>query len=318
MRLTSISKTAKSKASKALNFIAVLSIVLNTFGVSLLLTPKLNPALATDSGFITANQTVASNSVTNPDNGWLSDDNRATFNNSSDTTDYGFPDLGIPAGATIDGIEVTIEGQTTGRNLTAALWNTSNSNPDAYTSAQTATLSTTSTDNSTTLGNPTDKWGKTWAVADFADTTFKIRVEATSGGGNALLDQIQVKVTYTTNTPVANPSLSQACGLDIALVLDNSTSINSTELAQMKTAMTAFTNALAGTPTQFSVTHFATTATIDQSFTSNVTTVNNAVNAIPVGGGFTNWQCGLTKAQSTFDPRLDKPNLGIFASDGNP
>ena len=41
-----ISKAAKSTASKVLNFIGILSIVLNTFGVGLLLTSNLNPAYA--------------------------------------------------------------------------------------------------------------------------------------------------------------------------------------------------------------------------------------------------------------------------------
>jgi uncharacterized repeat protein (TIGR01451 family) len=123
----------------------------------------------------------------------------------------------------------------------------------------------------------------------------------------------------TIPTGVTNPTLSAACGLDIALVLDNSTSIDETELTAMKNAMIAFTTALSGTPTQFSVTKFATTANVAQTFTSNITNVNNAINAIPVGGGSTNWQDGLTKAQSTFDPRpVTNPNLIIFASDGNP
>lgn len=118
--------------------------------------------------------------------------------------------------------------------------------------------------------------------------------------------------------PVTNPILPQACGLDIALVIDNSTSIDSTEMTQIKNAMTAFTGALNGTPTWFSVTRFATTASISQAFTSNISLVNSAINGIPVGGGFTNWQDGFVKAQSTFDPRIAKPNLVIFASDGNP
>jgi len=122
----------------------------------------------------------------------------------------------------------------------------------------------------------------------------------------------------TVKAPVSNPPLSQACGLDIALVIDNSTSISSTEMTQIKNAMTAFVNALNGTPTWFSVTKFATTASVSQTFTGNLTSVKSAINAIPVGGGFTNWQDGLTKAQSTFDPRSTKPNLIIFASDGNP
>ncbi len=86
----------------------------------------------------------------------------------------------------------------------------------------------------------------------------------------------------------------------------------------MKSAMTGFTTALAGTPTQFSVTRFATTASVLQAFTSNFSNVNSAINGIPVDGGSTNWQDGLSKTQSTFDLRGDKPNLVIFASDGNP
>ena len=131
-------------------------------------------------------------------------------------------------------------------------------------------------------------------------------------------DQNTTQNPPQTVTPAANPPMSNSCGLDIALVLDNSTSISSSELTTMKSAMTAFTSAFTGTPTQFSVTHFATTATVDQGFTANVSTVNSAINGIPSGGGSTNWEDGLTKAKSTFDPRPSVPNVVIFASDGNP
>lgn len=117
---------------------------------------------------------------------------------------------------------------------------------------------------------------------------------------------------------VANPPLTQSCGLDIALVIDNSTSISASELGQMKTAMTSFTNAFSGTPTQFSVTRFATNATVLQAFTSSTASVNASISSIPVGGGYTNWEDGLMKAQSTFDPRPSVPNMVIFASDGDP
>lgn len=101
--------------------------------------------------------------------------------------------------------------------------------------------------------------------------------------GNGGTDTITVNITIQ-ETDISNPTLSQACGLDIAIILDNSTSISSSEMTQMKNAVKSFTNALNGTPTQFSVTHFATTATIDQAFTSNVSTVNSKIDSIPVGG----------------------------------
>ena len=114
-----------------------------------------------------------------------------------------------------------------------------------------------------------------------------------------------------------NPALSQACGLDIALVLDNSTSISSTEMIAMKNAMTAFVNALDGTPTEFSVSRFATSGAVLQTFTDDTAAVNAAINSVPVGGGFTNWEDGLDKAQSTLSNRVN-PDLVVFASDGDP
>ncbi len=125
-------------------------------------------------------------------------------------------------------------------------------------------------------------------------------------------------VKVNPDTGVTNPPLGQFCGLDIALVLDNSTSISSGELTQMKAAMTAFTSAFNGTPTEFSVSRFATTASVVQSFTSNITAVNAAINGIPSGGGYTNWEDGLFKGQSTLTNRPTYPDLMIFASDGNP
>lgn len=127
---------------------------------------------------------------------------------------------------------------------------------------------------------------------------------------------LNAKATAAT-TNVTNPSLATSCGLDIAIVVDNSTSISDTEMGQMKGALTTFTNALNGTPTQFSVTRFASSATVLQGFTSNVSTVNSAINGIPTGGGFTNWEDGLKKAASTL-PNRTNPDLVLFATDGDP
>jgi hypothetical protein len=55
----------------------------------------------------------------------------------------------------------------------------------------------TNSDTTQILGGPTDKWGKTWTVADFADATFKIKVGTAYASGNAWLDSVGVKVYYT-------------------------------------------------------------------------------------------------------------------------
>ena len=137
---------------------------------------------------------------------------------------------------------------------------------------------------------------------------------------------IDVRATDTfevlASLPVSNPPLpTKACGLDIALVLDVSGSIGTDELAQMKNAFIAFVDSLSGTPTQFSVTQFGTTAIVLQPFTSDYNAVKAAINSASNSGGgsiYTNWEDGLEKAWSTYDPRSDKPNLMIFSSDGNP
>ena len=133
---------------------------------------------------------------------------------------------------------------------------------------------------------------------------------------NAII--VQAPSPTPTITPtVTNPSLAQACGLDIALVLDTSYSIDDGELTQMRNAFKAMVDSLVGTPTQFSVSRFSDTASVLQAFTSDTTLVKSKIDSAD-GGTYTNWQDGLTKAWGTFGGRADKPNLVIFASDGNP
>lgn len=178
-----------------------------------------------------------------------------------------------------------------------------------------------------TLVNHTDKSGK-----GTYDVTFDIQIPNNLSTGSHTVEFIAYSDDECTRDASSsykdtsilviepNPGLPQACGLDIALVIDTSGSISSSEMSQIKNAMTAFTSALEDTPTQFSVTKFDTTASVIQSFTSDIAVVNNKItNTIPTqGNGYTNWEDGLNKAQGTFDPRNEIPNLIIFASDGNP
>ena len=116
-----------------------------------------------------------------------------------------------------------------------------------------------------------------------------------------------------------NPPLEQACGLDIVLAMDESLSIDSTEFGQMQTAFMDFVNALLpDTPTEFALVDFGTNAVVRQGFTDNATLINNAINQPKMGGiQYTNWEQALIAAHNLF-PNRDKPDLIIFASDGNP
>ena len=115
-----------------------------------------------------------------------------------------------------------------------------------------------------------------------------------------------------------NPDLSESCGIDMALVIDSSASISSSELAQMKAAYHDFVDAfLPGTPTQIAVVDFDSSASAIQGFTDVVSTLHTAIDT-PASGGYTNWQDALSVAHGLFDPRVGKPELIVFASDGNP
>ncbi len=92
--------------------------------------------------------------------------------------------------------------------------------------------------------------------------TFKLRFRSDADNSNEefRLDDVAITGSVVTQA-VANPALTQACGLDITLALDNSQSITTDQRTQMKSAMTSFTTALTGTPTQFAVVHFGNGAT---------------------------------------------------------
>jgi hypothetical protein len=133
-----------------------------------------------------------------------------------------------------------------------------------------------------------------------------------------------------TASSVANPALpDQSCGLDIALILDNSGSIGNNlgenppkipAAGTMKNAFDGFVNMLSpATPVDFSVTYFNTQAHYTlQTFSSDPSVVASAINNVPSAGGSTDWEDGLIKAQQTLTASGLEPNLIIFASDGDP
>ncbi len=164
-----------------------------------------------------------------------------------------------------------------------------------------------------------------YTVANLCDYvsagTYTVKVQVTRQGIVAS-DTTTVTVGVADPLPESkpNPTLSNSCGIDIALVLDSSGSVDSTELGQMKNAFKSFVNIfLPATPTLFSVTDFDATAKVVQTFTGDISLLNIAINE-PISGGATNWEDGLKKAFGTFDPRpgVVHPNLIVFASDGNP
>lgn len=280
--------------------------------------------------------------ATNAPNNWdtntlgniQSSNNSYVSDNDGDEQGYTSFNLpAIPAGSTINGVSVNIEAKSSANNGcrvgVALSWNDGSS----YTSYKYATLGTS--DQSSLLGGSADDWGRTWSITDFTNTNFVLKIQdndpRTNGqnsdnectnNATTSVDYLDVKVYYTEPVqPVANPSLATSCGLDIAIVMDNSQSITTAQRTQMKTALTAFTSALSGTPTEFSVVRFGDSSSIIQNFTSNISLVNTAINSMPANptGQYTNWEAGLNSAYSTFSSdRSAVPDLVLFATDGDP
>jgi PKD repeat protein len=117
---------------------------------------------------------------------------------------------------------------------------------------------------------------------------------------------------------------SLACDLDIALVLDRSSSIDSDELAQMRESFKGFVDkTLTGTGggANMMLISFARTAQVRRSWTGNANAMKNAIDDIasPSDKSQTNWQDAIELARSQFPHRdtPDNPDVIIMASDGN-
>ena len=112
----------------------------------------------------------------------------------------------IPGGSTINGIEVKVEGFTTGLQANVAL---SSNGGSSYGSALTTALP--GTDTVTTLGGPANTWGRTWTAGDFTNNNFLVKLTTTGTNGATIsVDQVQVKVYYT--APNATLTLSPVSG----------------------------------------------------------------------------------------------------------
>ncbi|MFC1893531.1 right-handed parallel beta-helix repeat-containing protein, partial [Chloroflexota bacterium] len=127
---------------------------------------------------------------------------------------YGFS---IPAGSTIDGIEVTLEGayfseSNPGDPTTAGQIKVEVSWGGGATGTISGTRTQVITDTATTytIGGATDTWGRTWTVSELSDANFRVRVFAettpTTTGHFARLDWIPVTVYYT--APALTPSIT--------------------------------------------------------------------------------------------------------------
>jgi choice-of-anchor B domain-containing protein len=179
-------------------------------------TPSATPGGSGNTGFLPPSANAATSGGDgngfqfNPANAYVADNlyardaNSGTNGNSSCTATqkdkhlYYNYNFNIPAGSTIDGIEVQLDARvdnTSGSPLMCVQlsWD----GGVTWTAAQsTATLSTA--EGTYILGGPANLWGRAWSVSEFSNSNFRVRLinVATSTARDFELDFIAVRVHY--------------------------------------------------------------------------------------------------------------------------
>ncbi len=133
----------------------------------------------------------------------------------------------------------------------------------------------------------------------------------------AMFTLASVVIGIAGTTSAVGQENGAACGLDVALVVDSSGSIDDVELGLMKDAFGGFVDAfLPETPTQMAVVEFDRAGRVLQDFTSDPGALKDALDLLE-SDRRTNWQDALLVARGLF-PNRAVPDLIVFASDGRP
>ncbi|MFW9875614.1 MAG: hypothetical protein ACFFG0_21130, partial [Candidatus Thorarchaeota archaeon] len=141
------------------------------------------------------------NQWTNPAGAYSNDGDRSSEQTNYDDQDWYNFNFNIPAGVSIEGIEVSIEGsssqfgQYVGCNVRLS-WN----GGTAYSSSRSPQSWSSTSDYYRTVGSSTDTWGKPteWSVSDFSNSNFRVRLEKTGSSFTTLrVDHIRIRVYYS-------------------------------------------------------------------------------------------------------------------------
>lgn len=181
-------------------------------------TPTATPPAVASTGFLApaanAAQTTAAGHnngyQTNPSNAYANDAALAVDTNSGTNSNLSYTNKGkdkhsfynynfnLPATATVQGIEVRLDARADATSGSPKLYvQLSWDGGVTWTTARsTTTLSTTEA--TYTLGSPSDAWGRTWTPANFANTSFRLKVSdvASNTSRDFYLDYVAVNVTY--------------------------------------------------------------------------------------------------------------------------
>jgi hypothetical protein len=157
-----------------------------------------------DTGFKSASATGEDYSQwTDANQAYASDDVNATEDRNGEQQDWYNFAFGVPSGASIDGIEVQIEGQDldfTGNGIDLELsWD---GGATYTTTGYGVTNLNQGSDQTYSFGGATDTWGRSWTAGELSDANFRLRLTKTgSDVSDIAVDHIQGRIEYTTPTP---------------------------------------------------------------------------------------------------------------------
>ena len=176
------------------------------------------PAVPTNTSYLAPSGQAAQTSTagdndgyqTSPGNAFLDDGavatdlnsgsnkNTSCTNNGKDKHHFFNYNFNLPPTAVIQGIQVRLDARADSASNNPKIcvqisWNGGSS----WTTAKQTTNLTTS-EATYSLGSASDTWGRTWAVGNFTNTNFRIRVIDVAGNANRdfFLDYIAVNITY--------------------------------------------------------------------------------------------------------------------------
>ena len=153
---------------------------------------------STNTGFKDATATGDDhNSWANPTNAFTSDNNDATETLENGKQDYYNFSFVIPDGATINGIEVNLEGANVGFGNDAVIEVELSWDGGANYTTENKQNSFGIVDEVKTYGGATDKWGRTWTASEINNTNFRLRIEKIDNETEDHVDHIEVKIYYT-------------------------------------------------------------------------------------------------------------------------
>ncbi|MGA7677200.1 MAG: hypothetical protein WCA51_02360 [Dehalococcoidia bacterium] len=161
------------------------------------------PVLAADTGFKLPTVSVSGGGFNSPDRAWVCDETnqnaRYAEADENDSQRYSSFTFGIPSGASIQGIEVQLEGYRNGSSSKSLNVSLSYNGGSSWAPTTFNTGDFTTSETTKTVGGPTINWGRTtWSADDFSDTNFRIGLTRPgSEHGTVYLDCVKVKVYYT-------------------------------------------------------------------------------------------------------------------------